>query len=133
MKRELGPTWSVADREAGERFGQAWEKHFHAKEEQQLPEPVAAFDRDATVTQALDRQGPALMRYPNVVGVSEGTRIRGGMPTGERCVVVYVERKVPRDKLSPDEVLPSEVDGVPVDVVEVGPIEPLSASPKTRS
>ena len=131
MKRELGPTWSVEDREAGERFGQAWKKHFRAAEEQHPAEAASAFGRDTSVIQVLDRQGPALMRYPNVVGVSEGIRTRAGMPTGEPCLVVYVERKIPRDQLSPDEVLPSEVDGVPVDVVEVGAIEPLPVSPKT--
>ena len=131
MKRELGPTWSVEDREAGELFAQASEKHFRAAEEGHPPEPAVAFSRDTTVTQVVNRQGPALMRYPNVVGVNEGIRTRSGVPTGEPCVVVYVERKVPRDELSPEEVQPSAVDGVPVDGVEVGTIEPLPAWPKT--
>jgi len=131
MKRELGPTWSVQDREAGERFGKAWEAHFRAAKEQHPLEPAAAFGSDTGVTQALNQHALALMRYANVVGVSEGIRTRGGVPTGERCLVVYVQRKVPRDQLSPDEVLPSEAGGVAVDVVEVGTIEPLPASPET--
>ena len=131
MKREVGPTWSLQDREAGQRFANAWEEHFRAAGEQYPLEPAPAFDEDTRVTQVLNQQVPALMRYPNVVGVSEGIRTRGGVPTGERCLVVYVQRKVPRDQLSPDDVLPRGVDGVGVDVVEVGAIEPLPASPNT--
>lgn len=132
MKRELGPTWSVEDCEAGELFAQASEKHFRAAEEGHPPEPAVAFSRDTTVTQVVNRQGPALMRYPNVVGVSEGVRMRAGRPTGESSLIVHVERKIPRHQLGEDEVLPSEVDGVPADVVEVGVIEPLPVPPKSK-
>lgn len=57
-----------------------------------------------------------LLRYPNVVGVA----------TGESGLLVLVSRKVPEQELAPDERLPREIEGVPVDVVETGPIEPLS-------
>lgn len=134
MKRELGPTWSQAERRAGERLSQAWEEHFRAAEgqSQSRPEAAAAFAEAARVTEVSERAGAALMRYPNVVGFSEGIRVRKGKPTGERCLVVYVERKVPRDKLDQDHVLPTQVDGVPVDVVEVGALEPLPLPPRTR-
>lgn len=65
------------------------------------------------------------MRYPNVVGVGEGICTKRGKPTGERCLVVFVERKVPPAKLAKDESLPSRIEGVSVDVVEVGKIEAL--------
>ncbi len=65
------------------------------------------------------------MRYPNVVGVAPGVRMVQGKPTGERCLVVYVERKIPRTKLKEDEILPREIEGVPVDVVEVGRVDAL--------
>lgn len=71
------------------------------------------------------RHETELLRYPNVVGVAEGIRTRQGKPTGERCLIVYVERKVPRGQLEGREILPSEIEGVPVDVVEVGRVEPL--------
>lgn len=65
------------------------------------------------------------MRYPNVVGVADGVGMRAGKPTGEDCIVVYVERKVPKSKLEKGEVLPRRIEGVLVDVVEVGRVEPL--------
>ena len=71
------------------------------------------------------RHEAELLRYPNVVGVDEGIRTKDGVPTGERCLVVYVERKVPRDQLAEAEILPGEIEGVSVDVVETGEITPL--------
>ena len=41
---------------------------------------------------------------------------------------VYVERKVPAESLASDELLPAEIEGVPVDVVATGPIEPLPSA-----
>jgi hypothetical protein len=61
-----------------------------------------------------------LMRKANVVGVGIGLRQRGGEPTGEPVIVVSVTRKVPRRELVPDDVVPRELDGIPVDVQAVG-------------
>jgi hypothetical protein len=36
------------------------------------------------------------------------------------CIVVMVEKKRPASALPPDELLPAELDGVPVDVQETG-------------
>jgi hypothetical protein len=77
---------------------------------------------DVAAVQARHQQ--ELLRYPNVVGVATGTRTRGGRPTGETGLLVLVSRKVPASELEPDEVLPSEIEGVPVDVVETGQIRP---------
>jgi hypothetical protein len=77
---------------------------------------------DVTAVQARHQQ--ELLRYPNVVGVATGTTTRGGRPTGETGLLVLVSRKVPASELEPDEVLPSEIESVPVDVVETGQIRP---------
>ncbi len=122
MKRALGPTWSPEQRLAGDQIRQAWEEHF-AVYEREGHEPLAG--GDAKIAQVRARYETELMRRANVVGVAEGTRTRKGKPTGSRCLVVYVERKVPRAKLPKGDLIPHELDGVPVDVVEVGRIEPL--------
>jgi hypothetical protein len=61
------------------------------------------------------RHEQELLRYPNVVGLA----------TGESGLLVLVSRKLPESELAPDERLPREIEGVPVDVVETGAIEPL--------
>ncbi len=61
-----------------------------------------------------------LMRKANVVGVGIGLREQGGKPTGEPAIVVSVTRKVPPSQLAPDDVIPRELEGIPVDVQVVG-------------
>jgi hypothetical protein len=63
-----------------------------------------------------------LLRLANVVGVGVGIRRRQGKPTGEVALVVMVRRKVPPERLAPEDLVPGEIDGVPVDVQEVGEI-----------
>ncbi len=63
------------------------------------------------------------MRKANVVGVGIGLRQQGGERTNEIALVVMVRQKVPRSQLAPDDVIPDEIDGVPVDVQKVGSIK----------
>jgi hypothetical protein len=59
-----------------------------------------------------------LMRRANVVAVAERA--------GERGITVYVARKVPREELAEADLLPTELEGIPVEVVESGPIDAQS-------
>jgi hypothetical protein len=61
-----------------------------------------------------------LMKKPNVVGVGVGLQHTGGQRTDRVALVVMVDRKLPLDQLAPEERLPREINGVPVDVKEVG-------------
>lgn len=127
MKRHPGPQWSDEQRAAGERQREHWERFFGAA--QGAPsgtEPPAVSHADELRVAAVRaRHEAALLRYPNVVGLAESIRIREGTPTGEHCLVVYESRKVPPSELRADEILPTEIEGVPLDVVEVGRIEAL--------
>jgi hypothetical protein len=64
-----------------------------------------------------------LMSKANVVGVGLGLRQRAGQHTAEPALVVMVSRKVPIEALSPWDVIPASLDGVPVDVQEVGELK----------
>jgi hypothetical protein len=66
-----------------------------------------------------------LMRKANVVGVGIGLRRTGGEMTGEPVIVVSVTRKLPIFQLRPEDVIPRELDGVPVDVQAVGHLRAL--------
>lgn len=63
-----------------------------------------------------------LLSKANVVGVGVGFCEQGGERTDNVGLVVMVKHKLPREQLSADDVLPVEIDGVPVDVQEVGVI-----------
>lgn len=58
-------------------------------------------------------------RYPKVLSFNVGTKWVGGVDTGRPCITVFVSKKIPKSYLSSDELLPSEVDGIPVDVIEL--------------
>jgi hypothetical protein len=61
-----------------------------------------------------------LLAMPNVVGVGVGLQHKQGRRTDEIGLVVLVDHKLPIALLKPEERLPEEIDGVPVDVKEVG-------------
>ena len=66
-------------------------------------------------------------RKANVVGYSlkPQPRIRNGKTLPELCFRVYVSRKLPAKELRATDVIPREIGGVPVDVVEVGEVRAL--------
>jgi hypothetical protein len=83
---------------------------------------------DQAVQRALDvkrRHEQELLRKANVVAVGIGHRRRGGVQTEEVCIVVSVKNKVPLSKLKQRDVIPAEIEKVPVDVVETGEIHAL--------
>jgi hypothetical protein len=61
-----------------------------------------------------------LLQKKNVVGLGVGFRERDGVRTDEVVLTVMVRRKQPRSKLRARDLIPVELEGVPVDVKEVG-------------
>jgi hypothetical protein len=77
--------------------------------------------REAAVLRAVrlkETSAEQLQGYPNVTGVGVGFKEVGGRRTDTVAVRVYVARKVPREELADEDVLPDQIDGVPVDVIE---------------
>jgi hypothetical protein len=70
-----------------------------------------------------EKHEPELLGKANVLGVGVGFRRRAGRPTGEICLIVMVRRKRPAHELAAGDLIPAEIDGVPVDVHEVGEIK----------
>lgn len=68
------------------------------------------------------RYSEELLAKPHVVGLGIGLAQRGGQYTDELALIVMVDEKVPADQLAPEERIPGELDGVPVDVQRTGPI-----------
>lgn len=64
-----------------------------------------------------------LMAKAHVVGVGIGMAKVGGEYTDEMALVVLVDKKVPMEELAPEDRIPREIEGVRVDVNEVGVIE----------
>ena len=123
MRRETDAGWPGEPEAAGRRSAEAWEAFFSSGG----PPGEEAGALGGEIEAVKIRHEDELLGYPNVVGVATGIRTRNGKPSGERSLVVYVTRKVPESDLGEGDVLPREVEGVPVDVVEAGRVEPLPA------
>jgi hypothetical protein len=67
----------------------------------------------------LDRYHAQLIGFSGVLNVVYGTKIKGGIDTGEPSVVVFVSKKKPMSMLSLGEVIPVKCDGIQVDVQEM--------------
>ena len=63
-----------------------------------------------------------LLTKPNVVGVAVGFRQVEGRSTETLALVVMVDHKVPQNLLEPEQQIPMTLEGIPVDVQEVGEI-----------
>jgi hypothetical protein len=61
-----------------------------------------------------------LLGYPNVVGVGVGRTVRAGRLTDEIGLIVLVQSKQPISQLAEEARIPAQIDGVPVDVQEIG-------------
>jgi hypothetical protein len=85
------------------------------------PEPTQenAIQRAQAVKQAYTSE---LMAKANVVGVGVGFCKRHGQRTDDVGLVVMVSQKLPSAQLDPGDIIPHEIEGVPVDVQEVGEI-----------
>jgi hypothetical protein len=76
-----------------------------------------------------------LLAVPSIVGVALGHKTIDGYDTGDRAIVILVERKLPAGDLPSAQVVPAAIGGIPTDVQEVGVLRagpvPLAASAVT--
>lgn len=79
-----------------------------------------AYERAKAVKQAYEKE---LLAKANVVGVGVGLHQRGNKLTDKAAIVVMVRRKVPPAQLNQEDIIPGEIEGVPVDVQEVGDLQ----------
>ncbi len=87
-----------------------------------MPDPQTPVENIRLVRQRYQEE---LMSKANVVGVGIGLRHHQGEQTSEPALVVMVRKKVPITLLAPEDVIPATLDGIPVDVQEVGDLRAL--------
>jgi len=61
-----------------------------------------------------------LLSKPNVVGVAVGFQKQADLSTQNLAIVVLVDTKVAAGSLTESEVIPASIDGILVDVQEIG-------------
>jgi hypothetical protein len=70
------------------------------------------------VVEVKERVERSILDIPGVHGIGVGNKRTAGELTGETSIVVFVEHKRPLEEIPPDERVPSEIEGVPTDVIE---------------
>ncbi|WP_157857802.1 hypothetical protein [Streptomyces durhamensis] len=78
------------------------------------------------------RQPATTQPVQNVVGVGIGEKIVAGRSTGLLAVKVFVRHKFPLDHVPEEHQLPTSLDGLDVDVEQVGTIVAFGPDPKLR-
>ncbi len=61
------------------------------------------------------------LKHKGALSVRPSTKFVDGKDTGEPSLAVFVLKKKPMTKLKPDEVIPSNIEGIRTDVVELAP------------
>ncbi len=77
------------------------------------------------ISQVKEGSKGALLAKQNVVGVGVGYKIKGGQQTDDYAIVVMVSQKLPLSAIAPEAVLPKNVSGIKIDVIEVGELRAL--------
>ena len=65
-----------------------------------------------------------LIKKENVIGLASSTKFKDGINTGEKCIVVFVSKKVSENNLSPSNIIPNKLENVKTDVIAVDTIKP---------
>jgi len=89
-----------------------------------------AYQRAVAAKQAHEAE---LLRKANVVGIGIGLRSARGVQTGEVALIVLVRRKIPPSQLAAEDRIPAQLEGVPVDVQEVGDVTAHDAGHDSRA
>ena len=69
----------------------------------------------------LEKHKEELMAYKGVHYVDVGFKFENGVPTEELAIRVHVHEKKPESELESAEILPEELDGIPIDVIQSNP------------
>jgi len=71
------------------------------------------------IEEILEKNFSKLKKYLNVLNIQVGEEIAQGVKTGKKAIIVYVSRKLTKSQLKKKDILPDEIENVPVDVVEL--------------
>lgn len=73
-----------------------------------------------------------LMKISGVVGVGIGKKIVEGKESNQLAIIVFVSKKLPKTRLEKTNIIPESLEGVPVDVQEVGVVKALKTKKESK-
>jgi hypothetical protein len=85
------------------------------------------------VIDAQESTANILHKCSDILGTGAGFKISDGKPTTDKAIIVFVEKKLSKRSLSKFSApLPSDIDGIPIDVIEVGKLKKHALNTKVR-
>lgn len=69
----------------------------------------------------------SLLRKNNVIGVGIGNKIVNKVNTGEKCISVFVSKKINKILLNNDDLIPQKINEFKTDVIEIGNVQTTEA------
>jgi hypothetical protein len=79
--------------------------------------------------ESLKKAKTKLARYKGIRDVSVGYKFQDGKMTDELSIIVYVFSKYNETDIEEGQILPKEIEGLPLDVIESNPVEHPIANP----
>lgn len=80
-------------------------------------------DKTQRIRNIKEKYESVLMSKKGVVGVATGYKLVNGAKTDLLCIICYVIKKLPFDRLNSTDLIPGEIEGVLTDVIESGTIK----------
>lgn len=78
------------------------------------------------IEEKLAQAKSVLLKIPGVLSVAWGYKEKAGQPTQDLCFIVMVREKKPPESLSPEEMVPAQVLGIPTDVIRMPRLKKLA-------
>jgi hypothetical protein len=78
------------------------------------------------------QEAKRLLSKANVNSVGIGYKKVNGKPTEQKCIVVGVTKKLPSAQLSKRDVIPDNLDGISLDIIEVGYLRAQNINPQIK-
>ena len=90
--------------------------------------------RDAfvAVRNVIATEGTRIKNFLGVIDIRPGYRFKDGWITDEPAIVVVVRRKLPLERVPENERIPTQIQGIPVEVTSATPVVQLQPESTTR-
>ena len=76
--------------------------------------------------EAKNKHKDFLWSFPHVKGLGVGNKKIKGKSTKILAIKIFVDKKIPIEDLTEEQCIPSQIDGIPTDVEELGPLNSYS-------
>ena len=124
--------WTKSQQSAGQKHAESWSAFAEGQRGKQDEQRFAAMAQAGLIAEVQDKHETELLAMDNVVGIAASNKVKGGTPTDQGSLTVYVTEKKKPASLDKSSNIPSEIEGVPTDVVEVGAIQALVFNASVR-